>query len=123
MSATDPPGIVIIDRKIDPAELARMVNRYFADMVKYVVDERRNLAAVGGEFHADAGSRQEDLWGANYYPGLGKDMGLLEILPTITVSASANPHGYWVTSNASRKYVSSPIQSVAGIDTKICWHA
>jgi hypothetical protein len=33
---------------------------------------------VGGELHADAeqllledGSRQEDLWGANYYPDLG----------------------------------------------------
>jgi hypothetical protein len=38
------------------------------------------MAAIGGELHADAeqvllekGSRQEDLWGANYYPGLGRD--------------------------------------------------
>jgi hypothetical protein len=75
-----PPGIVIVDRKIDPAELARLVERYFGDMVKYVVDVSRNVAAVGGELHADAeqllldaGSQQEDLWGANYYPGLGEE--------------------------------------------------
>jgi hypothetical protein len=80
MSEAEPPGIVIIGKKIDPAELARLVNRYFVDMVKYVVDVRRNLAAVGGELHADAeqlllasGSRQEDLWGANYYPDLGRE--------------------------------------------------
>ena len=36
------------------------------------------VAAVGGELHADAeallleqGSQQKDLWGANYYPGRG----------------------------------------------------
>jgi hypothetical protein len=35
---------------------------------------------VGGELHADAealllsqGSHQEDLWGANYYPGRGQE--------------------------------------------------
>jgi hypothetical protein len=49
-------------------------------MVKYVVDIERRVAAVGGELHADAeqlllaeGSRQTDLWGANYYHGKGRD--------------------------------------------------
>ena len=56
------------------------MNLYFRDMVKYVVDVRRRVAAVGGELHADGelllldeGSKQGDLWGANYYPGLGKE--------------------------------------------------
>ena len=47
-------------------------------MVKFVVDVRRRVMAVGGELHADAesllledGSAQDDLWGANYYPGRG----------------------------------------------------
>lgn len=76
-----PPGIVIVrGGRLEPAELARLVGLYFEDMVKYVVDVSRGLAAVGGEMHADAeealledGSRQEDLWGANYYPGRGKE--------------------------------------------------
>jgi hypothetical protein len=75
-----PPEIVVLDRRIDPHELKRLVESRFLEMVKYVVDVRRRVAAVGGELHADAealllsqGSRQEDLWGANYYPGRGKD--------------------------------------------------
>jgi len=74
------PGIVIVDRRIATAELCRLVAEYFGDMVKFVVDVQRNVAAVGGELHADAehllleaGSRQVDLWGANYYPGQGRD--------------------------------------------------
>jgi hypothetical protein len=74
------PEIVIVNSKIEPAEFARLVGRFFEGMVKYVVDIERRVAAVGGELHADAeqllladGSRQSDLWGANYYPGLGKE--------------------------------------------------
>jgi hypothetical protein len=50
----EPPGIVIVDRRIEPAELRRLVVLYFGDMVKFVVDVRRRVAAVGGELHADA---------------------------------------------------------------------
>ena len=66
--------------RIEPAELRRLVDLFFEDMVKYVVDVERGLVAVGGEMHADAeqvlledGSRQADLWGANYYPGRGPE--------------------------------------------------
>ena len=48
--------------------------------MKYVVDVHRGVVAVGGEMHADGeqalledGSRQPDLWGANYYPGRGRE--------------------------------------------------
>jgi len=78
--AEDAPDIVIVERRIEPAELARLVLLHFEDMVKYVVDVERRLAAVGGELHADAeqlllqsGSRQADLWGANYHPGRGPE--------------------------------------------------
>ena len=74
------PDVVFIERRIDVAELKRLVEGHFEDMVKYVVDVTRGVAAVGGELHADEeavllehGSRQEDLWGANYYPGRGED--------------------------------------------------
>ncbi len=74
----DVPDIVIVERRIDRAVLRRLVERHFEDMVKYVVDVERGIAAVGGELHADEevlllehGSRQPDLWGANYYPGRG----------------------------------------------------
>ena len=76
----DEPGIVIVTSRIERGELSRLVDLYFRDMVKYVVDVRRRVAAVGGELHADGerllldeGSHQRDLWGANYYPGLGPE--------------------------------------------------
>jgi hypothetical protein len=76
--ATD--GILVLEGRIATAELARLVERYFGDMVKYVVDVRQRILAIGGELHADAeqlllerGSRQQELWGANYYPGRGPD--------------------------------------------------
>ncbi len=74
----DQPGIVVVTHRMARGELARLVKLYFEDMVKFVVDVERGIAAVGGEMHADAealllerGSRQGDLWGANYYPGRG----------------------------------------------------
>jgi hypothetical protein len=72
------PEIVLVRSRLEGAELKRLVDAHFEDMVKYVVDIARGIAAVGGELHADEealliedGSRQEDLWGANYYPGKG----------------------------------------------------
>ena len=74
------PNILVLESRIPRDELRRLVQLYFGDMVKYVVDVRRRIAAVGGELHADAerillerDSRQQDLWGANYYPGAGPE--------------------------------------------------
>lgn len=85
------PDVVIVDRRVDPAELARLVHLFFGTMVKYVVDIERRVAAVGGELHVDAeqllldsGSRQADLWGANYYPGKGKE-GCIEYTALINI--------------------------------------
>ena len=74
------PDIVLVRGRLERAELKRLVEAHFEDMVKYVVDVARGIAAVGGELQADEetllldqGSRQEDLRGANYYPGKGPE--------------------------------------------------
>lgn len=97
MSAAQ-PGILVLDRRIDPEELARLVHLYFGDLVKYVVDVHEKVIAIGGELHADAeqvlldrGSRQTDVWGANYYPGRGRD-DCIEFTALINIRpARANP--------------------------------
>jgi len=73
-------GILILTRRIDPEELRRLIREGFRDMVKYVADIERGVIAIGGNLHTDAeelllqgGSRQADLWGANYYPGRGRE--------------------------------------------------
>jgi len=82
---------VLASENLDPAEVRRLVQAWFNDMVKVVVDVRRACAAVGGELHADAeqllledGSEQADLWGANYYPGRGAE-GCVEFTAMINV--------------------------------------
>lgn len=96
MASTDP--IVLTREPLDGAELARLTRAYFGDMVKFVVDVERGEVAVGGELHADAeallieaGGRQEDLWGGNYYPGAGPG-GCIEYTSLINIRpAQGNP--------------------------------
>lgn len=75
------PSIVVLQQeRLAAGELQRLLDLFFEDMVKYVADLARGVIAVGGEMHADAeqvlleqGSAQNDLWGANYYPGRGPE--------------------------------------------------
>lgn len=61
--------------KITREELSQMALNMFGGMVKGVVDLEKGIMAVDAEMHADeeaalleAGSRQEALWGINFYP-------------------------------------------------------
>ena len=91
MTTADEPETVLVEQRIEPATLRRLVELHFEDMVKYVVDLERGVAAVGGELHADQealllehGSQQKDLWGANYYPGRGSE-GCIEYTSLINI--------------------------------------
>ncbi len=66
----------ILRAPITRSELAEVAENQFGDMVKAVVDVARQVIAIGGELHSDEeatllddGSRQDDLWGINLYPG------------------------------------------------------
>ncbi|HJS18466.1 MAG TPA: DUF5674 family protein [Anaerolineales bacterium] len=67
--------IHLLKEKTTPSQLREMLERY-EDMIKIVVDIRSRALSGGGEMHADCesvlledGSEQDDLWGANWYPG------------------------------------------------------
>lgn len=67
--------LLIVRSPVSRAELARMAQKQFGDMIKAVVDVGREIMAVGGELHADGeaallddGSAQSALWGINLYP-------------------------------------------------------
>lgn len=114
------PEIVILDRRIDPGELARLTRLFFEDMVKYVVDVERRLAAVGGELHADAeqllldaGSRQSDLWGANYHPGKGRD-DCIEYTSLINIRPAQGNRGMLIGDPAIRERVREITFSLLG---------
>jgi hypothetical protein len=67
--------MVIVRTRITVAELRRLAEEMFGNLVKAVVDVRQRIMALGGELHADEegllledGSSQQDLWGINLYP-------------------------------------------------------
>jgi hypothetical protein len=105
----DVPDIVVVEGDpIPPSVLRELLARFFEDMVKYVVDVERGVAAVGGELHADAealllerGSRQEDLWGANYFPGAGRDA-CIEFTSLINIRPSQGNRSMEVESESVR---------------------
>ncbi len=67
--------MIIVSESISLAELKKMAEERFGNMVKAVIDVEKEIMAVDAELHADEealllekGSKQEDLWGINIYP-------------------------------------------------------
>lgn len=116
----DLPGIVVVESRIESSELDRLVGAYFGDMVKLVVDVRREVVAVGGELHADAeqllleqGSRQADLWGANYYPGCGAE-NCLEYTALINIRPSQGNPAMEVQDAETQQSIRSIVSRLVG---------
>jgi len=68
--------IIIIEEPMTRAELKKIAEKRFGDLVKAAVDIEQEIMAVGGEFHMDEqttlfeekGSKQQNVWGINIYP-------------------------------------------------------
>lgn len=70
-------NIRIIIEPISTADIKKVADERFGDMVKVVVDVEKQIMAIGGELHADEeaklleqNSKQKDLWGINIYPDI-----------------------------------------------------
>lgn len=68
-------NIKIIEKPITRAEVTELAKEFYGEMVKGVVDIKREILALGGEWHMDAnmklielGSTQDVVWGFNFYP-------------------------------------------------------
>lgn len=92
----------------------------FGDMFKLVVDITRLTVTVGGDFHAEGeslmlagGARQEDLWGANYYPA--RPAGLrLEYSALINIRPARNNRGHLIESEEIKKVVREVVARMIG---------
>jgi len=116
---SEPASTLVLEHPIARAELIRLA-RLFGDMIKYVADVERGVIAIGGELHADAeqllleaGSRQGDLWGANYYPGRGRD-GCIEFTSLINIRPSQGNPGMEVRDAAVRERIRALTLALVG---------
>lgn len=73
-----------------------MSSRMFGDLVKAVVDVKKQIMAVDAEMHADEeayllerGSAQNDLWGINIYPD-NEGKGFVEFDSMINIRPNQN---------------------------------
>lgn len=65
----------IVEKEITIGELKEMSVKMFGNLVKAVVDVKKEIMAVDADLHADEealllehGSEQKNLWGINIYP-------------------------------------------------------
>lgn len=100
-----------VDTAITRDELRELARERFGDMVKAVVDVSRGIMAVGSDLHADAeallleqGSREEDLWGINFYPDNTGD-GFVEFDSMINIRPSAGNRSRGVESPLARNKI------------------
>ncbi len=63
------------EHKISKEELKKMSEKMFGELVKAVIDIKKEIVMVDADLHADQekqllknGSSQNDLWGINLYP-------------------------------------------------------
>jgi hypothetical protein len=116
---SEPAEILVLERRIARGDLARLAG-LFGDMLKYVADVERGVVAAGGQLHADAeqvlleqGSRQADLWGANYYPGRGRD-GCIEFTSLINIRPARGNPGMEVDDPAVRERIRAVTFALVG---------
>ena len=72
----------IVENEISIEELRKMSKNMFDDLVKAVIDVKKEIMVVDAGMHVDeermlleSGSHQQDLWGINIYPQIaGEDM-------------------------------------------------
>ena len=101
----------IIDKIISISELKEMSQKMFDDMVKAVVDVKKQIMAVDGDLHSDEeallienGSKQQDLWGINIYPDK-KDEDWIEFNSMINIKPLQNNRSSEVISPKTRKRI------------------
>ncbi len=104
-------GARIITEPQSKPELRELCRAYFKTFVKFVVDIKQGIMAVGGELHADGeallierGSNQSNLWGANFYPA-NTPLERLEYTALINIRPRNNNFGMEISDPAIQSKV------------------
>ena len=97
-------------------QIQEMLQEY-ENMIKIVVDIRRRFLSGGGEMHADCesvlledGSEQDDLWGANWYPGEQR----IEFESLINIRPRLGNRGILIQDENIRRQVESVTREILG---------
>lgn len=111
-------NIKIIKERISLAELKRLAEENFGDILKGVVDVKRGVVALGGEFHVDAneallkdGSDQENIWGINILLNKPKEQ-WLEFNALINIKPALNNRSMDIKDETIKKKIKEIINEL-----------
>ena len=106
--------IYLLKEPAKAAQVEEMLQQY-ENMIKIVVDIRRRFLSGGGEMHSDCetvllenGSEQDDLWGANWYPGEGR----IEFESLINIRPRLGNRSILIQDEALRRQVESVTREI-----------
>lgn len=104
--------IRLITKSLSLAELEKIAEERFGDMVKAVVDIEKKVMVIGGEMHADEEqillereSRQENLWGINLYPEMFDTVEFVEFDSMINIRPRQNNRSRGVENTETQKKI------------------
>lgn len=110
--------IKIIRKKITKDELKKIAQQGFGEMIKAVIDIKKEILAIGGELHADEetfllekGSQQRELWGINIYPAESKDK-MIEFSALINIRPSQDNYSMEIKNHKIRKRIKEIINKL-----------
>lgn len=91
----------LIKKGISLQELKKVAKKKFGNLVKAVVDTKREIMVIDAELHSDQetflianGSKQKNLWGINLYPDIqGEDFIEFDSMINIRPSFGNNTRG------------------------------
>lgn len=108
--------IHLIDHTASSQQIQEMLEIY-PYMIKVVVDIRRKILAGGGDMQADCesflldhGSEQDDLWGANWYPGEKR----IEFESLINIRPKLGNRSFVIQNETIRAAVAAVTQDLLG---------
>ena len=101
---------IVVD-ELSREDLKLIANNIFGDMVKAVIDIKREVIVVDAELHSDLeafllieGSEQKDLWGINFYPDADEN-GFIEFDSMINVRPSQGNRSRSVEDEKTRQRI------------------
>ncbi len=112
--------IRIIRQRATEKEILEMLEE-LETYIKLAVDVERNMLAGGGEYHADCeevlledGSRQEDIWGADWYP----ESKTVEFGALINIRPRQDNRGMEIEDPKLRKKIETIIRQLLEVESK-----
>jgi hypothetical protein len=111
--------ICIIRQRTTGKEIREMLEE-LETYIKLAVDVERNVLAGGGEYHADCeevlledGSRQEDIWGADWYPGSKT----VEFVALINIRPHQGNHGMEIEDPKRRAKIEAIVRRLLEVES------